>query len=173
MSAYTAAMDTRPWYRHRWPWLLMLGPAIVVVAGIVTVWLAVRSDDGLVADDYYKRGLAINERIERGAQAAALGLAAVVDIAPDGEVRVTLETASSAPAARPPSIRVVVAHPTRAGEDLRATLARAADGRYAGRLPPLEHGRWHVYVESDAWRLPAVPIDGPARGLRIVATGAG
>ena len=33
-----------PWYRHRWPWLLMLGPFVVVVAAAITLWLAVRSN---------------------------------------------------------------------------------------------------------------------------------
>ncbi|MEQ1516273.1 MAG: FixH family protein, partial [Usitatibacteraceae bacterium] len=37
-----------PWYRQRWPWLLMAGPAIVVVAGFVTLALAIQSSDGLV-----------------------------------------------------------------------------------------------------------------------------
>ena len=44
--------DDKPWYRYRWPWLLMIGPAIVVVAGAVTTALAIRTTDGLVADDY-------------------------------------------------------------------------------------------------------------------------
>jgi hypothetical protein len=39
-----------PWYRHRWPWLLMSGPAIVVVAGIATTIIAVRTADPMVAD---------------------------------------------------------------------------------------------------------------------------
>lgn len=39
----------RPWYKHAWPWILMAGPAIVVVAGIYTFWLAVVSFDGMVA----------------------------------------------------------------------------------------------------------------------------
>jgi hypothetical protein len=34
---------------------------IVIVAGAVTVWLAVVSNDGLVTDDYYKQGLAVNQ----------------------------------------------------------------------------------------------------------------
>ena len=79
-----------PWYRQRWPWLLMLGPAIVVVAGIVTAVIAIETDDGLVADDYYKRGLAINQTLERAARTAALGLTATVDIAADGVVVVVL-----------------------------------------------------------------------------------
>ena len=62
-----------PWYRQRWPWLLMLGPAIVVVAGIVTAVIAIETDDGLVTDDYYKRGLAINQTLERAARMIETG----------------------------------------------------------------------------------------------------
>ena len=59
--------DIGPWYREPWPWLLMAGPAAVVVAGFATLWLAVSSNDGLVADDYYKQGLAINQTLQREA----------------------------------------------------------------------------------------------------------
>jgi hypothetical protein len=162
MSSYTVSMDARPWYRHRWPWLLMAGPALVVVAGAVTLWLAVRSDDGLVADDYYKRGLAINRQIERSERAAALGVVARVDLAEDGYVRVRLDSASA-----PAALRVVVAHPTRSGDDARATLVRAPDGSYAGRMTPLARGRWQLIVETDEWRLPAVEIDGPRDGILL------
>jgi hypothetical protein len=153
-------MDAQPWYRHRWPWLLIAGPALVVVAGAVTLWLAVRSDDGLVADDYYKRGLAINRQIERGERAAALGIAASVDLAGDGFVRVRLEGAAA-----PAALRVVVAHPTRSGEDARASLVRTPDGSYAGRMTPLARGRWQLIVETDEWRLPPVEINGPRDGI--------
>ncbi len=40
----------KPWYREPWPWLLMAGPAIVVVAGFLTLGFAIQSADGLVAD---------------------------------------------------------------------------------------------------------------------------
>lgn len=170
MTPYTAAVDATPWYRHRWPWLLMLGPAIVVVAGIATLWLAVRSDDGLVADDYYKRGLAINERIERAARARSLGLSAVVDVGEDGYVRARLAHAAGDGGALPPAVRLVVAHATRAGADRRATLVRTPDGSYAGRIAPLETGRWQVFVETDEWRLPAVETGGASRGIRLDAS---
>ena len=51
--------------RERWPWLLMAGPAIVVVAGFVTLYIAVSTDDGVIAEDYYKRGLLINRALAR------------------------------------------------------------------------------------------------------------
>ena len=72
MQTNDYAAQPVPWYRHRWTWGLMAGPAIVLVAGAVTMVLAIRSDDGLVARDYYKRGLMINrvlkERAEHGAE---------------------------------------------------------------------------------------------------------
>jgi len=45
----------RPWYREPWPWILAAGPFIVVIAALYTAWLAVKSNDGLVTDDYYRK----------------------------------------------------------------------------------------------------------------------
>ena len=41
----------KPWYREPWPWIVMSGPAIVVVAGIYTAFLAFSTSDTLVAKD--------------------------------------------------------------------------------------------------------------------------
>ncbi|HRJ64128.1 MAG TPA: FixH family protein, partial [Brevundimonas sp.] len=63
----------------------MSGPGLVVIAGVVTAWIAFSGADGLVADDYYKQGLGINRTIARDARAAgwpALTLVAVNDAAP-------------------------------------------------------------------------------------------
>lgn len=167
MTSNTASAPQPPWYRQRWPWLLMLGPAVVVAAGIATLVIAIRSDDGLVVDDYYKRGLAINQTLERGARSAALGLAATVDVAADGAVDVRLHGGGADPEARPPELRFMLAHPTRAGEDRVAMLAPAGDGRYTGRVAPVPAGRWRVIVETDRWRLPGTETRGPIAGLRI------
>ena len=31
----TLRSDNQPWYKHRWPWILIAGPATVVVAGVI------------------------------------------------------------------------------------------------------------------------------------------
>ena len=77
MSASRTRRDSLPWYKERWTWLLMLMPATAIVAGFITLWLAITSFDGLVADDYYKQGLAINQTLAR-ANAGATGLAVQV-----------------------------------------------------------------------------------------------
>ena len=43
--------EAQPWYRHPWPWILMAGPAIVVVAGLVSAFLAITTFDGMVAEN--------------------------------------------------------------------------------------------------------------------------
>jgi hypothetical protein len=168
-STDPAAARPVPWHRERWPWLLMAGPAVVIVAGIVTVWFAVKSDDGLVADDYYRRGLAINRTLERADRAAALDLAATVDLDAEGRVRVRLTTSSSAPEAQPTALRLAILHPTHAGDDIHGVAVRGPDGDYVGELAPIAPGRWLVQVETDAWRLPTAEIDGPVRGVELRA----
>jgi hypothetical protein len=53
----------RPWWKHGHVWLVISGPAIVVVAGFVTAWIAVRTSDPVVAEDYYRRGVEINRTL--------------------------------------------------------------------------------------------------------------
>ena len=72
-DAMTIRRDSNPWYKEPWPWILMAGPAIVIVAGFVTAWLAIISNDGLVTDDYYKQGLALNQRLQRDHDASDRG----------------------------------------------------------------------------------------------------
>ena len=52
-----------PWYKYGHVWLIISGPAIVVVAGIVTAWIAVRSADPVIDKDYYRDGLEINKTL--------------------------------------------------------------------------------------------------------------
>ena len=137
----------QPWYREPWPWILMAGPAIAVVAGLVTAWLALSGEDGLVIDDYYRQGLAINQTLSRSDAAERLGIKAQVYLV-DGRVRVLLGAAAGHGVL---TLRLV--HPTRAGMDQSLNLAAVEPGVYEGRLRPLRPGRWHVVLEQRDWRL--------------------
>lgn len=140
-----------PWYRQRWPWILMAGPAIVVVAGFATLAIAITTDDGLVADDYYRQGLAINQVLERDARASALGLTAMVQFN-DARDRVRVTLRGPAPE-QAPVLRLLNA--TRAGADQTVALAAVAPGVYEGVLPIAPRGVWRVQLEDAgaAWRL--------------------
>jgi len=137
-----------PWYREPWPWLLMSGPAAVLVAGAATTWIAFASADGLVAEDYYKQGLAINKRLAREEAAQRLGLSAAIHVEP-GAIRVELRGAA------PEVLFVHLAHATRAGHDVRLRLVRLADGNYGAPLAALPAGRWRAALEDPrgTWRI--------------------
>ncbi len=53
------------WWRHGLVWLVIAGPAAVVVAGVITTVIAMRGADPVVAKDYYRRGIQINQQLAR------------------------------------------------------------------------------------------------------------
>ena len=120
----------------------------------------------MIAEDYYKQGLLINRQLARVARAEALHLGAVAGVASDGTVRVRLSGLEN-DAAAPAELRLKLAHPTRAGQDRAAKLARGADGSYTGWLEPPPFAHWHVTIEADAWELPTVLTDGGLGNLRL------
>lgn len=56
-------MPNQPWWKHGYVWLLISGPAVVIVAGIVTAVIAMSAPDPVVAQDYYRKGIEINKTL--------------------------------------------------------------------------------------------------------------
>lgn len=138
----------KPWYRQLWPWLLMSGPAAVLVAGAITTWIAYASADGLVAEDYYKQGMGINKVLAREERARQLGISAELQL---HEAVIAVHLRGQAPEA----LFVHLAHATRAGHDQRLRLAPTRPGVYEAELPPLRAGRWRIVIEDPraTWRI--------------------
>jgi len=59
------AGDGKPWYRHGMVWLIISGPAVVVVAGFVTLYIAVKTPDPVISNDYYRQGSEINKTLAK------------------------------------------------------------------------------------------------------------
>ena len=146
-------MNSRPepWYRHRWPWLLMAGPAIVVIAGAVTMWISFSGADALVVDDYYRQGKAINQDLRRDRVAASMGLSLTLrfDAASGillGQVRGIDNNAA---------LSLLLIHPTMPSKDLRLVAVPDDQGNFSVALPLLERAHWQVQLEDTArtWRL--------------------
>ncbi|EJN07956.1 FixH family protein [Herbaspirillum sp. YR522] len=146
-----------PWYRHRWPWLLMSGPAVVVVAGLLTVWLAVVRGDALVADDYYKQGKAINQDLRRDREAWRLGARLEVGFDPAaGSLRGRLALRGTPQAGEEGrTLYLSLVHPTQPPRDRALVIQTAADGSFSLPMGELEQARWRMVVEdgSRRWRL--------------------
>lgn len=142
----------KPWYREPWPWLLMIGPFAVIVAGIYTAWLAISTADGLVADDYYKQGLSVNKTIASSERARVLGLTVSLHVVEGGlAFKLTARDQGFVP---PPQLQLTLSHPTRAGLDQSQVFARNGDV-YGGKLRLPASGHWLVLIEDEpkSWRL--------------------
>jgi hypothetical protein len=144
-----------PWWKQRWPWLLMAGPALVVVAGTYTGWLAFSQQDALVVGDYYKQGKAINQDLRRDRLASSLGLS--VSLGYDatqgllaGQLRRRTDDHS-----RTERLFVHLSHATLPEKDIRLVVQPDEFGMFQINLPMLERSRWVVLVEGEKrdWRL--------------------
>lgn len=156
----TDKQNKRPWYREPWPWLLMAGPAVVVVAGFATYYIAVTRGDTLVSDDYYKEGKNIELQLERDQAAVSRGIRAQVLISPQADQARVMISGDFNP---DQPIRLLWIHPTQRQWDQTVTLSRdhsapAADGTvlYTASfqaLHPSHH--WYVRVEDggEQWRV--------------------
>ncbi len=144
-------IEKKPWYREPWVWLMIALPASAVIGGMITIYLAIVSSDGLVEDDYYKRGKTINLELARDQAAAHQELQAIVGInAQTGQVTVRLESRDQV---FPERVRLLLLHPTRAGNDQRIQLYLDGKGVYIGTARPVEPANWHVQLETVDWRL--------------------
>jgi len=55
--------QSNAWWRYPYVWLVISGPAIVVVASFITLYLAVVGRDPVVDEDYYRKGIEINKTL--------------------------------------------------------------------------------------------------------------
>lgn len=156
---------TTPWYRQFWPWFLILLPASVVVAGITTVVIAMRSSDSVVSDQYYREGMAINRVMARDRRAAELGLSA--DIQLRGRVLSVDLNGDLAPL--PTALQVFFKHPLQADEDFSLPMSRIAAATYTTTLPRAVAGRWYVELldMQSEWRLQGEAKVDPELGVAL------
>jgi hypothetical protein len=147
-----------PTQRSRWfhapvVWLFLSLLGVTILASVGLLYTAATTFDGLVDDDYYKQGNAINMGLKRDQRAVTLGVRAQVMLGDDARTVSVLLTPMTV---QPPTLKLSIVHPTRQGQDRVLTLQRAADGLYTGVLPrALPRQRWLMELEppGDAWRL--------------------
>lgn len=140
------------WYREPFVWLVLFFPALAVVAGFITLRLAIVSDDGLVVDDYYKKGKEINLVLARDEAAVTRGYTGALRLDyPQNELSLALKARDGS--APPEQVSLKWLHATRGGNDQQVLLARGADGLYRAPAPKLAAGNWHLQIEAQDWRL--------------------
>jgi len=155
-----SARNTKPWYSFPLVWMMIAIPFSAVIMGVIMIWLAVDTDDGLVADDYYKRGLEINRVIKRDKKAAELGLSAIIEF--DNSTRIIrivfdkglLET-------YPKSLPLHLQHATRENSDVTVWLDHGINDQYIGHVKQaITEGVWYFEISGkggadEGWKLNA------------------
>ena len=141
------------WYRNPIVWIVIGIPATSIVVTLSIVWISIVSFDGLVVDDYYRRGLEINRDLARDLHAHKIKLNGSVTITGNA---VTLELRSDSSEPHPNQLLVGFYHPTVANRDVLVTLQHQESGRYTGSFAQLPHGKWDVATGTDQWRLEGV-----------------
>lgn len=70
-SDSTTATQSPPWWKYGHVWLVISGPAIVVVASFITYYLAASGQDPVLDEDYYRKGVEINQTLQGNAASLA------------------------------------------------------------------------------------------------------
>lgn len=157
------------WYREPWMLLVLGGPLIVIMASLYTGYLAYSGADHVIAPDYYKRGLAINQDIRRDLAARERGLEAALQIEQSTRA-VTLKLAGQGEL--PPMLTMNLSRAAGKGNEeivFKVQLVQSGAGVYHGRLDvPAsmdagEAAMWQVNLDGGDWRL-ATAWYGPVHG---------
>lgn len=142
-----------PWYKYPFVWFIVSIPAAAVIAGIFLIWLSLDTDDGLVADDYYKQGLAINRNIERDQNATRQGISANLKLDNiEGLVKVYVN--KGALKDYPDVLQLNIYNATRDEDDRHIILNHGQYEQYIGYTKqPLPEGIWYFELSTEHWRL--------------------
>ena len=152
-------LDSGPWYRQPWFWLLMVPLFAAMCSSVVIVYNAVVGGDDIVQDNYYKNGRLINIRLEQDVRATELGLHGTLDFdLLSGEVFLDINS----DAALPSQLLLLLSHPASKALDQQLLLQQVSNNRFRADLNSVPVNRWYLRVlptidsqaQNDAeWRL--------------------
>jgi len=136
MKLIKYSLDVLPWYKQFWPWFIIALLGSAVTASLVTVAIAVKNADDLVADDYYKVGLAINQRLERRKRATELGISASLAFSGTEVILATENIDHNA------ALVLELTHPFDANRDLQIYLTSVSRDEFVGKIGHPDNTRW-------------------------------
>ncbi|PIE42013.1 MAG: nitrogen fixation protein FixH [Gammaproteobacteria bacterium] len=147
----TFATDTKPWYKQFWFWFVIGIPLISVVMGIALVYVASINKVSLVKEEWYKDGLAINQRIDKQLKAKELGLTADISLSREtGALMVTMPQLQDEPA-----LILTLVHPTQEEKDETIELTRTPDQSYWAKTEANKKGFFYMQLTNpdNDWQL--------------------
>ncbi|WP_283149541.1 FixH family protein [Silvimonas soli] len=141
----------KPWYKSPWAWFILMFPIAAILGCINMIWIAAKSNDGTVVDDYAKQGEEVTKVVARDQAAARLGLNAHFTMDAD---RQTIHLVLNKPVGD--VLRLQFVHPTRSELDQKVQLKAQSATDFIGKLPgSLGNARWGLDLADNAnqWRL--------------------
>jgi len=138
-----------PWYKQFWPWFLIALPASVVVGSFVTLGIFSSNSVSLVAEDYYKKGKAINIDLTKINIAKELKLKALV-ISKQNRIVIEFDKGELQ---HYPALVTYFTHRTLPNRDFKQVVTADAKGHYQFDLPNEISGPWFIELEphDKAW----------------------
>jgi len=151
---------SKPWYKYPLVWMMLAIPFSAVIMGVVMMWLAIDTDDGLVADDYYKLGMEINQVLSRDIKATELGLNAIIEF--DNSTRIIrVQFDKGSLENYPNSLPLALQHATRENSDITVMLDHGIGDQYIGHVSQsISEGIWYFEIADNSradadWKLNA------------------
>lgn len=150
MKAHKITTDPATTWRNPWVigWLVLI--AVVLLVNLTLVTLALITSPGLVVDDYYERGQAMENTI-RSRAAAAPGWLFSADIPPDlsaqraATLRFFIVDQAGQPVS-PDRVTCFAYRPADAGQDFSHPMVEEAPGRYRVDLRFPQPGIWDIVI---------------------------
>lgn len=148
-------IDSKPWYRHPWPWILMAIPAASIVVGMAMLTLAINSPGDVVVDNYYEEGRGINQSFAMDHAAEELGISAhLVFESSSQAARIYLQGREEA------GLQLRIYHAIDSDRDRTLVFLPIGQGEYHNDSQVLEEvlqsqSNWYVELRNmdDEWRL--------------------
>jgi hypothetical protein len=147
------------WYHFPWVWGLILIPMSAVVFGVVMFVMAGIHRDDLVVDDYYKDGMAINQRLSMDSRAKELNVQARLTELNEARLVFEIENVSDS------AVRLNLFHVASREEDREAVLVPEGDPVDSVSVYSIDNleivsllksrGVWYLELAGadDQWRL--------------------
>ena len=145
------------WYRQFWPWFLIALPGSVVIAGFITLYIAIVNAPSMVSDNYYKDGLAINRSLLEDELARKNLISAKLQI--DNDNKEILLTLNGQQVEDNGVLILYFIHPVDSKSDFEVPLQKNTDGSYRQSILTLDKTRWYLQLSpvvaspEQRWRI--------------------
>jgi hypothetical protein len=142
-------------------WIMWLLPAAAVVAGLATLFIALRGADRALPAGYHWEGERLDRDFAQARLAASHGIEVTLELrSAAGECSAALRNAPGDTA----SLTLLLSNVADVGLDRVILLRRAPGGEYRGACTPLPPGRWRVALQdaAGAWAIRARFTGSPA-----------